>query len=133
MACHVRLLRLLMRSMPLLMRLHSAACCVYYCVYVHITQIPGLLEDSTGGAEEGAEEGAGGGGGGRPAIFVHMNDDYIFTSAIRPQDLFGPTCAGANHATFGSHLYMNDHFTKTGSGQNIGTSTQVSPPSPRPS
>jgi hypothetical protein len=47
-----------------------------------------------------------------------MNDDYIFTSAIRPQDLFGPTCAGAKNATFGSHLYIyNDHFTKTGSGQ----------------
>jgi hypothetical protein len=46
-------------------------------------QIPGLVEDA-----------AAAGRGLDPKIFVHMNDDYIFTSAIRPQDLFGPTCAG---------------------------------------
>ena len=36
-------------------------------------------------------------GAGRPAdatSFVHMNDDYLFTAPISPQDLFGPSCSG---------------------------------------
>lgn len=27
-------------------------------------------------------------------IFIHMNDDYLFAGALKPQDLFGPTCQG---------------------------------------
>ena len=56
------------------------------CAAVVVQQIPGLLE-TAGTAGEALH----------PKIFVHMNDDYIFTSAIRPQDLFGPTCAGIDH------------------------------------
>ena len=29
-----------------------------------------------------------------PPLFVHMNDDYIFTKTIRPQELFGKSCCG---------------------------------------
>jgi hypothetical protein len=31
---------------------------------------------------------------GNQSLILHMNDDYIFTSQIEPQDLFGPTCDG---------------------------------------
>jgi hypothetical protein len=27
-------------------------------------------------------------------MFIHMNDDYLFTAPISPQDLFGPSCSG---------------------------------------
>eukprot|EP01052_Picozoa_sp_SAG31_P009333 SAG31_NODE_488_length_14964_cov_56.443458_5_plen_100_part_00 len=42
--------------------------------------------------------------------FVHMNDDYIFTAPIEPQDLLGPSCTGIRQLLEKGKIKVRGYF-----------------------